>query len=80
LAGLIGGGAESPLYRWVAETAQALLPAMTRFGISSPDDLRLETLEQRLRTEALATNAVLHVNSLVGVWVTTASGLLAAPK
>jgi SAM-dependent methyltransferase len=70
LDGLIGGGPESPLYRWVAETAQALLPAMTRFGIASPQELGLETLEKRLRAEALAANAVLHINSLVGAWIT----------
>ena len=65
-----GGGEASPLYRWVAETAQALVPAMTRFGITSPEELGLETLEGRLRAEALAANAVLHINSLVGAWVT----------
>ena len=68
LDGLIGGGPESPLYGWVAETAHALLPAMTRFGITLPEELGLETLEER--AEALAGNAVLHINSLVGAWVT----------
>ena len=70
LDGLIGGGPDSPLYLWVAETAQALLPAITRFGIATPEELGLETLEERLRIEALAANAVLHINSLVGAWVT----------
>lgn len=70
LDGLIGGGPESPLYGWVAETARALLPAMIRFGLTTPDELGLETLEERLRTEALAAKAVLHVNSLVGAWAT----------
>jgi SAM-dependent methyltransferase len=73
LEGLIGGGPDSPLYRWVVETAQALLPAMTQFSIATPEDLGFETLEERLRAEALRANAVLHINSLVGAWVTKAS-------
>lgn len=44
----VGGGKDSPLYRYIADTTRSALPGMSLIGVS-PDELGIDTLEDRLR-------------------------------
>jgi predicted O-methyltransferase YrrM len=52
----IDGGPHSPFYEWLAETMRSLLPRMETLGITSTAELDIDTLEDRLRKEALETH------------------------
>src|SRR5215831_11361136 len=51
----IDGGPHSPLYKWVAETVRSLLPRMEELGLTTATAVDINTLEDRLRQEALDT-------------------------
>src|SRR5262249_49715737 len=61
-------GPNSRLYRQLADVTRAVLPLMTRLGIASVDEIDIETLETRLRDEAVALNATLVAPPLIGAW------------
>lgn len=57
----VGGGADSPLYKYLAETVHSLLPVLSRLGI--PEDMvRVDTLEDRLRTAVTQARAQIEWN------------------
>jgi ubiquinone/menaquinone biosynthesis C-methylase UbiE len=45
----VGGGKDSRLYRWIAETIRSLLPVLSRLGVPA-EEIGIDTLEDRLRT------------------------------
>jgi hypothetical protein len=61
-------GPNSRLYRQLADVTRAVLPLMTRIGVASADEIDIETLETRLRDEAVALNATLVAPPLIGAW------------
>lgn len=67
-AGRVAGGAESPLYDYMAGVVRSLLPMMERFGVATADEVGIDTLAERLRHEALANNACIMLPPLVGAW------------
>jgi 2-polyprenyl-3-methyl-5-hydroxy-6-metoxy-1,4-benzoquinol methylase len=67
-AGRVGGGAGSPLYDYMAGVVRSLLPMIERFGVATADEVGIETLAERLRQEALASNACIMLPPLVGAW------------
>jgi SAM-dependent methyltransferase len=46
----VGGGKDSPLYAWLAETLESFMPQVLRTGIVTADTIAIETFEDRLRT------------------------------
>ena len=66
------------VFRHTAETTRTLLPLITRAGIASADEVDIDTLEARLRDEALQIGSVLTNAALVGAWtrVTARSGVV----
>ena len=57
----VGGGAESPLYTYLAETIRSLLPVLSRLGV--PEDMvRVDTLEDRLQTAVAQARAQIEWN------------------
>jgi ubiquinone/menaquinone biosynthesis C-methylase UbiE len=45
----VGGGPESPLYPWAAETVRTLLPRAEEVGLVKPGEIDIDSLEDRLR-------------------------------
>jgi ubiquinone/menaquinone biosynthesis C-methylase UbiE len=50
---LIGGGEDSPLYAWMADKLESLLPQLLRMGIVTADTIAINTLEDRLRASVV---------------------------
>jgi ubiquinone/menaquinone biosynthesis C-methylase UbiE len=55
-------------YAWLAQTVRSLLPAMIQLGVATPEQVGLETLENRLRQEARDSGACLICPLMVGAW------------
>lgn len=56
------------VFRHTAETTRTLLPLIVGAGIATADEVDIETLEARLRDEALQTTSTLTNVALVGAW------------
>jgi ubiquinone/menaquinone biosynthesis C-methylase UbiE len=50
----VGGGADSPFYAWTSETIRALMPILVKRGAATEEEISIDTLEERLRLEAVA--------------------------
>ena len=50
----VGGGFDSPLYGWVAETLRSFLPHLAKMGILFGEQVGIEALESRLREAVVA--------------------------
>ncbi len=48
----VGGGPDSPMHEWFAETVRTLLPRMEAAGLATAAEIDIETLTDRLRDEA----------------------------
>jgi hypothetical protein len=69
----IDGGPHSPLYEWLAETVGSLLPRMHALGISTVVVGDIDTLEARLRQEALDTRGFAVISAMIGAFARIAS-------
>jgi len=49
----VGGGENSPVYGWLAETVRTLLPHLLELGAVTEEEVSIDTLEERLRSEAV---------------------------
>lgn len=56
------------IFRYMAETTRTLLPVIVRAGIASAEEVGIETLEERLRDEALQGDSTLINVGLVGAY------------
>ncbi|WP_122454556.1 class I SAM-dependent methyltransferase [Pseudomonas viridiflava] len=66
---LIGGGDHSVLYRWAAETLKSVYPYLISIGRVAMDQEYLDTLEIRLRAEAVANSAQVLGPVQITAWV-----------
>ncbi len=66
---VLAGGPASPVYELAADTVRALLPMLVKFGIATPEDVDIETLEDRLRTEIVSHQGVARSPAIVSAWV-----------
>ena len=64
----IGTGPEWAGYEILAGVVRDLLPLLQKFGIASPEDIRIETLAARLREEVVSAGAVARLPALVSAW------------
>ncbi|PKA43437.1 methylase [Rhizobium sullae] len=71
-AGIIGGGPDSLIYNYIAETVRSLLPAAERAGVTAAAEVEIDTLAERLRSEAVERQACFMPATFVGAWATTA--------
>ena len=63
---IVGGGSAFAGYAWLAGVARSLAPLMQQLGIASAHQLELDTLEQRIRHDAVARGAAVWGPPLVG--------------
>ena len=64
----IGGGVDWPGYALIAESVRSLLPFMEQIGTVTAEEADVDTLEARLRNEALAHDAVQVLPTVIGAW------------
>ena len=69
----MGSGPEWGGYVVLAQTIHAMLPLIERVGVATAEEVGIETLADRLRTEMVGLRAVAHFPALVGAWVRTPS-------
>jgi SAM-dependent methyltransferase len=64
----IGGGPAWPGYAYLTATVRNLLPMLTEVAGITPQQLDVDTLEERLRAEVVAVDGVQLLPPLVGAW------------
>jgi ubiquinone/menaquinone biosynthesis C-methylase UbiE len=67
----VGGAQDFPAHEYIADIVASLLPRMTNSGVATADEVRIETLAERLKEEMISRNGVMILPSLVGAWVKT---------
>jgi SAM-dependent methyltransferase len=65
---VMGGGPDSLIYEWFVETWRSAWPRMATLGLKAPTDLRIETLTERVRAEALEHRGVLISSPMIGAF------------
>ena len=60
------GVAESPYYEWFAESLRSILARAVAAGVPGATDVEIDTLEERLRAEGVASGAVAPAPTMVG--------------
>ncbi len=64
----IGGGQQWPGFRYLTDTVRNLLPFLTRVGAVTPDQIGIDTLEERLRSEVVDRDGIQLLPPLIGAW------------
>jgi ubiquinone/menaquinone biosynthesis C-methylase UbiE len=64
----VGGGIDSPLYAWMAETICSLTPLLVKQGVASAEELSIDTLEERLRSEVVEMQSQVVSHPQVCAW------------
>jgi len=67
-AARVEGGAQSPVYDYLAAVLRSLLPMTEQVGVATAAEVDIDTLGERLRSEAVANNASIMLPPLVGAW------------
>ena len=57
----VGGGPDSPLYAWVAETVRTLLPRAEEIGLAARGEIDIDRLEDHLRQAVTAVHAQIGI-------------------
>jgi SAM-dependent methyltransferase len=65
---LVDCDAESEVYELCADTVRSLLPRLEQLGISTAEEIGLDTLAERLRNEARKLGTVIGIMPLMGAW------------
>ena len=52
----------------MAETVRSLLPFLERVGAVGPDEVDVDTLEERLRAEVAGQDGIQLLPAIVGAW------------
>jgi ubiquinone/menaquinone biosynthesis C-methylase UbiE len=66
----VGGGVDSPLYAWAAETLNSFRPQLTKMGIASSGFTGVETLASSLRAAVVDARSQITAPRQVCAWVT----------
>ena len=66
----LAGGEQSELYELLVETLRSLMPLAEKLGVTSRQEVQLESLATRLRAEVAAGGGVLHAPIYIGAWTT----------
>ena len=64
----VEGGAQSMAYEVLAATVRSLLPLAERLGVATAAEVEIDSLAERLRREAVESNACIMPPPLVGAW------------
>ena len=64
----VGGGDDAPHYAWLAGVAQTLLPRMVEFGITTAEEVAIETLESRLKAAVVEARSQIEGPAQICAW------------
>ena len=64
----VGGGPDYLGYDHAAESLRSMLPLILKLGIATEEEVSIDTLAQRLRTETVEAGGVINNPDLVGAW------------
>jgi SAM-dependent methyltransferase len=64
----VGGGAGAPHYAWMAEVARTLLPRMVQAGITTAEEVAIDTLESRLKAAVVEARSQIEGPAQVCAW------------
>jgi hypothetical protein len=67
---LVDCTAESEIYDFCVDTVRSLLPRIEQVAISTAEEVQIETLAERLRSQARSLATVIGVMPLMGAWTT----------
>jgi hypothetical protein len=62
----IEGGAQSPVYLWIAESLRSILPRAEALGVARAADFDIDTLASRLEQQALSGPSGLAGPAMIG--------------
>jgi ubiquinone/menaquinone biosynthesis C-methylase UbiE len=68
LMSYMGGGPDWNGYSLAAATVRSLLPLVLKAGLASEEEIGIDTLEERLRAEAVTANGIIRLPELVNAW------------
>ena len=64
----VEAGPDSLIYEYLADVVHTFSPLIERFGVANADEMQLNTLAERLRSETLSRQAVLMPLPMIGAW------------
>ena len=64
----MGGAADWPGFTLVAETLRSVMPFTVGLGIATEEEIEIDTLAERLRSQITSRNDVVTLPGLVGAW------------
>ena len=70
-AGRVEGGADSYVYRYIATTMRSLMPMFERLGVATAQEVGFDSLEARMRAEAVERSSSLVLPTLIAAWART---------
>lgn len=69
----IDAGPDSSAYGYIAETLRSLMPGLEKLGITTAEEVQVETLAARLKVEALASETCFIYPRFIGAWARIAN-------
>jgi ubiquinone/menaquinone biosynthesis C-methylase UbiE len=72
---IVGAGPDFPGYEIMAESMRSILPVLESLGIADPDEVRIETLAERLRDAVVSANAIVTWCPIVSAWAAKPVGV-----
>ncbi len=71
---LAGGGSDFAGYQFLAGLVRSILPMIEHYGVATVDEIEIETLEPRLRSDVVRVNATVALPAIVSAWVCLPTG------
>lgn len=68
IMGWIGTPSQTPLYQWMADLIRSQYSLLLQYGITTHEEIGIETLAERLQTEAITSGSSVVTHLLVGIW------------
>jgi 2-polyprenyl-3-methyl-5-hydroxy-6-metoxy-1,4-benzoquinol methylase len=68
---IVGGGEDFLAYDWAEAAMRGLLPTIERLGLATAEEVEVDTLAARLRSEAVELGAIAICPPFVGAWART---------
>lgn len=65
----IGAGPDWPGYEWWAETVRVFLPLSVKLGMTTEEEIDVDTLAERLREETVSHEGTARTPLMVSAWV-----------
>jgi hypothetical protein len=61
-------GPEAPGYEYLTYISRSLLPVAEKFGVTTAEEVQIDTLSNRIRNEVIANDGVIVSPAMIGAW------------